>query len=192
VLATTERPVLRLAGYIAGIFGVYFLGGLLLTLGPSELIRTATSHPSGIGFDIVFIVGGLIALGFAAWVFLHRSDAAKVPNVDVRPRSAVVLGAGITAVDLPTAFPYFAAIVAILGEDVSVPYEVALLVLFNVAYVAPIIVIAVVAAVLGERAEAPLLKIRAFVTRWSPVVLAVLSLGVGIAALYAGIRGLVT
>ena len=191
VLGTTERPLWRLTGYAAGIFAVYLLGGLILTLGPSALIRTATRHPSGLGFDIALVVGGLIALGFAAWVWVHRHDEAKIPDVELRPRSAIALGAGITAVDLPTAFPYFAAIVAILDEDVSIPGEVTLLVLFNLMYVAPILLIAVVAVILGDRAEAPLLKIRAFVTRWSPVLLVVLSVAVGIAALVSGIRGLV-
>jgi len=191
VLGTTERPLWRLTGYAAGIFAVYFIGGLVLTLGPSQLIRTATNHPSGVGFDIALVVGGVIAVAFAAWVWVHRRDEAKLPDVKLQPGSALVLGAGITAVDLPTAFPYFAAIVAILGEDVSVPWEIALLVLFNLMYVAPIIVIAVVAVVLGDRAEAPLLKLRAFVTRWSPILLVVLSVAVGVAALFSGIRGLV-
>ena len=192
VLGTTERPLLRLSGYAAGIFAVYFLGGLILTLGPSELIRTATSHPEGIGFDIALVVVGLVALGFAAWVFVHRRDAAKVPDVKMRPGSALALGAGMTAVDLPTAFPYFAAVVAIVGEDLSAPVEIALLVLFNVMYVAPIVLIAVVAVALGERAERPLLRIRAFVTRWSPVLLVVLSVAVGVVALVAGVKGLVS
>jgi cytochrome c biogenesis protein CcdA len=192
VLGTTERPLLRLSGYAAGIFAVYFLGGLVLTLGPSELIRTATSHPEGIGFDIALVVVGLVALGFAAWVFVHRRDAAKVPDVKMRPGSALALGAGMTAVDLPTAFPYFAAVVAIIGEDVAPPVEIALLVLFNVMYIAPIVLIAVVAVALGERAERPLLRIRAFVTRWSPVLLVVLSVAVGVVALVAGVKGLVS
>jgi cytochrome c biogenesis protein CcdA len=192
VLGTTERPLLRLSGYAAGIFAVYFVGGLVLTLGPSELIRTATSHPKGIGFDIALVVVGLVALGFAAWVFVHRRDAAKVPDVKMRPGSALALGAGMTAVDLPTAFPYFAAVVAIIGEDLAPPVEIALLVLFNVMYIAPIVLIAVVAVALGERAERPLLRIRAFVTRWSPVLLVVLSVAVGVVALVAGVKGLVS
>jgi cytochrome c biogenesis protein CcdA len=192
VLGTTERPLLRLLGYTAGIFGVYLAGGLLLTLGPSELIRTATSHPSGVGFDIGLLVVAVIAFAFAAWVIVHRNDQAKVPDISMQPGSAVALGAGMTAVDLPTAFPYFAAIVAILGEDLSPAYEIALLVLFNLMYVAPILLIAAVAVGLGDRAEAPLLRIRAFVTRWSPLLLALLSIAVGVAALYAGVKGLLT
>jgi cytochrome c biogenesis protein CcdA len=192
VLGTTERPLLRLSGYAAGIFAVYFVGGLVLTLGPSELIRTATSHPEGIGFDIALVVVGLVAFGFAAWVFVHRRDAAKVPDVKMRPGSALALGAGMTAVDLPTAFPYFAAVVAIIGEDLAAPVEIALLVLFNVMYIAPIVLIAVVAVALGERAERPLLRIRAFVTRWSPVLLVVLSVAVGVVALVSGVKGLVS
>src|SRR4051794_5508258 len=186
VLGTTERPLWRLAAYAGGIFGVYLLGGLVLTLGPSELIRTATSRPDSTVFNAALIIAGAVAIGFAAWVFAHRRDETKIPDVAMKPGSALALGAGMTAVDLPTAFPYFAAIVAIVGEDLTAPVEIALLVLFNVMYIAPIVLIAVVAVALGERAERPLLRIRAFVTRWSPVLLVVLSVAVGAVALVAG------
>jgi cytochrome c biogenesis protein CcdA len=192
VLAATERPVWRLIGYTAGIFSVYLAGGLLLTLGPSGLIRTATNRPDSALFNVALIVAGLVALGFAVWVFLHRHDRAHVPDVNLRPGSALGLGAGMTAVDLPTAFPYFAVIVAIIGKNISVVYEIVLLVLFNVMYVLPIVVIIVIAAVLGERAAGALKKVQDLVTRWSPILLAVLSAALGAVALVAGIGGLVS
>lgn len=191
VLAATERPIWRLIGYTAGIFGVYLAGGLLLTLGPSGLIRTATNRPDSTLFNVALIVAGVVALAFAVWVFVHRHDEAKVPDVNLRPRSAVGLGAGMTAVDLPTAFPYFAVIVAIIGKNINVLSEIALLVVFNVMYVLPMVAIIVIAAVLGERAAGALTKVHDLVTRWSPVLLAVLSAGLGVAVLVIGIGGLV-
>jgi cytochrome c biogenesis protein CcdA len=190
VLATTDRPVWRLIGYTAGIFGVYLAGGLILTLGPSGLIRTATHRSDSTLFNVALLVAGLVALGFAIWVFVHRHDQAKVPDVAMRPGSALGLGAGMTAVDLPTAFPYFAVIVAIVGKDIHVLPEIGLLLLFNLMYVLPLIAIIAVAATLGDRAAEPLKKVQDFVTRWSPILLAGLSAGLGVAVLVAGISGL--
>lgn len=192
VLGTTERPLWRLAAYTAGIFAVYFLGGLVLTLGPSELIRTATQRPDSTAFDVVFLVAGLVAVAFAVWVFLNRKKETKIPDVSMHPGSALALGAGMTAVDLPTAFPYFAAIVAIIGEGLTAPAEIGALLLFNVVYILPIVAIAVVAAVLGNRAAPVLEKVRTFVTRWSPVLLSLLSLVVGLALIFSGVKGLAT
>ena len=171
---------------------MYFVGGLVLTLGPSELIRTATQRPDSTPVDVVFLVAGLVAVGFAVWVFLNRKKEAKIPDVSMHPGSALALGAGMTAVDLPTAFPYFAAIVAIIGEGLTAPAEIGALLLFNVAYIVPIVVIAVAAAVLGDRAAAFLEKVRVFVTRWSPMLLSLLSLVVGLALIFSGIDGLAT
>src|SRR5436190_3349462 len=175
VLGTTERPLWRLAAYAGGIFGVYLLGGLVLTLGPSELIRTATSRPDSTVFNAALIIAGAVAIGFAAWVFAHRRDETKIPDVAMKPGSALALGAGMTAVDLPTAFPYFAAIVAIVGKGLKVPAEIGLLVLFNAMYILPIVLIGVVVVVLGDRAEGVLVKVRGFITRWSPILLSLLS-----------------
>jgi cytochrome c biogenesis protein CcdA len=190
LLATTERPLGRMAGYIAGIFSVYLAGGLILTLGPGSLLRKALDRPESTALDVAFLVAAAAAFAFGVWVFLHRDVEAKLPDVAVRPGSAVALGAGMTAVDLPTAFPYFAAILAILGEDLANSTEVALVVLFNLMYVVPLVVIAVAAALLGERAPSFLTRVRAFVTRWSPVLLALLSVAAGGVLLFKGVTGL--
>jgi cytochrome c biogenesis protein CcdA len=192
ILAATEHPVRRLAGYAAGIFCVYLLGGLVLTLGPAELLRTALHGPGATtARDIVFIVVGLVAIGFAVWVFVHRdTDRLKDREFKIKPGSAFLLGAGITAVDIPTAFPYFGAIAAMVARDVSTSSKVGLLVLFNLMYILPILVVLGAAAVLHERARPFMARVREFVVRWSPILLSLLTLGVGIALTVDGVKGL--
>ena len=75
-------------------------------------------------------------------------------------RSSLLLGAGIMLVELPTAFPYFAAIAAILSENLSTWRELALLLLFNVLFVTPLLLILAARALLGERGVARLDRVR--------------------------------
>ena len=54
------------------------------------------------------------------------------------------LDAGIMAVELPTAFPYFGAIAAIIGSSTSLGTRVALAVAYNIAFVLPLVAVIVV------------------------------------------------
>jgi cytochrome c biogenesis protein CcdA len=90
-------------------------------------------------------------------------------------------------VELLTAFPYFAAIAMIVGSGVSAPEKVALIVLYCVVYTLPLIAIAVVFAVMGQRAEAVVRPIGDWLfTHW-PAIVAPLTAAVGIALVGFGI-----
>src|SRR4051794_22111130 len=191
VLATGRRPVPRLLLYSLGTGTTYFLGGLLLVIGPAGILHSLLHRkPTTAGY-IVEIVIGAIGIAAAVWLWTRRPGSAEkhVPT-EVSPPRAFVIGAGITLVDLPTALMYFAAIALIARADISVPEEVGLLVVFNVAYVAPLLVVTVLAGVLGPKAEPLLEKLRAFVARWGPRLLAVLTGGGGAYILAKGIAGL--
>ena len=73
-----------------------------------------------------------------------------------------MLGATITAIELPTAFPYFAAIAAVVGSGVGVGRQLFLIVLFNVCFVLPLVAIVVTLTVAGDAAKQPLAAAR----RW--------------------------
>ena len=65
----------------------------------------------------------------AALLWRHRATLARrdPPDFDPQGKSSWVLGASITAVELPTAFPYFAAIAAIVGSGLGPVRDLVLL-----------------------------------------------------------------
>lgn len=137
------------------------------------------------------IVVGLAAFAIAAWLWRRPAEqvARRLPR-DVAPRRAFVLGAGITAVDLPTALPYFGAVGLIVAAGGGLASKVVLLVVFNVAYVLPLLLIALAVAILGERADRPLARVRAFVTAWSARLLAIITAATGCYLVAVGTTGL--
>ena len=77
-----------------------------------------------------------------------ESDGQTEPH-----RPAALMGAGIAGRELLTAFPYFAAIAMIVGSGVSDVGKLSLLVLYCVVYTLPLIAIAAMIAIMGQRAE---------------------------------------
>jgi cytochrome c biogenesis protein CcdA len=191
LLATGKRPVPRLLTYTIGTGTTYFLGGLLLTLGPAVLLRTLLGHRSDRPTHIAEVAVGVGALLVAAWLATRKPEsvAGRVPT-DLRPSRSLLLGAGITVVDLPTALMYFGAIAIIAAADIHTIERVVLLAMFNVAYVAPLIAIVVAVAALGRRAERVLVRARDVVERWSHWFLAAITAGSGVYLIVIGIRGL--
>ncbi len=93
--------------------------------------------------------------------------------------SALIAGASIAAIELPTAVPYLAVIAAIDASSAGVPQEIGLVALYNVVFVLPLLAIVVVLLVAGERADPWLQKGGAWLQRRWPLVLASLLLLVG-------------
>jgi Sap-like sulfolipid-1-addressing protein len=96
------------------------------------------------------------------------------------------MGAGIAGLELLTAFPYFAAIALIVGSGVSDLGKLSLLVLYCLVYALPLIVIALIIAVMGERAERILRPVGDWLSAHWPVVVAPLTAAFGIAVLAYG------
>src|SRR3954454_268936 len=191
LLAAQPHPVPRLLAYTFGTALTYFLGGLIVTLGPAQLLDTLLHHHSGTRTYIAEIVVGVGALGVAAWLWTRPAEkiARRLPD-EVRPRHALGVGAGITLVDLPTALMYFGAIAIIVAAEATVAAQIGLLVIFNVAYVVPLLAITALVGILGDRASAVLARLRDFVMRWSTRLLAMITGGSGCYLIFLGIKGL--
>jgi hypothetical protein len=101
-----------------------------------------------------------------------------------------VLGASITAVELPTAFPYFAVIAAIVGADFDVVRDLTLLLLFNVCFVFPLLLILGTLTFAPEKSEQVLAVARSFLQRHWPAVLAGLALAAGLFVVLLGVTGI--
>jgi cytochrome c biogenesis protein CcdA len=174
----------RLAGFTAGVFCVYLLGGIILTLGPARALPQPGRHTR---YLLETALGGALVL-FAAGAWLMRGRVARhlAREEDRVGHSPVLLGAGIMLVELPTAFPYFAAIASIAAADRSALVEIALLVLFNAAFIAPLLAMLGLVSASGESGSLLLERVRAWLERRAPVFLPVVILVIAVALLLAG------
>jgi cytochrome c biogenesis protein CcdA len=196
VLATGERGSGRhdVSRFLLGVFGVYLLGGLLIALGPGELVLDLVPKPSPRAGQILEIIAGVVLLAGAGLLWRHRATLAEKQLMAAsgsKPRPSLILGATITALELPTAFPYFAAIAAVVGSGQSIIHQVLLLVLYNVCFVAPIIGIYATLALAGERAEVYLARARAVLQKHWPLLLAVVALIAAGFTIFLGVTGLI-
>jgi cytochrome c biogenesis protein CcdA len=193
-LATDQRNARgQVMQFTLAVFVVYLVGGLAVALGPGELLLHLVPHPRP-GLKYLFeIIGGVVLLTLSAvlWTFRKLLVGRQLPEVHTDGRSSALLGATITAVELPTAFPYFAAIAAVVGSGFGVWHQVFLILIFNVAFVLPLLAIIAILAVAGSDAQGMLVAARKWLERHWPVTLAVVGLIAGLFCVFIGITGLV-
>jgi cytochrome c biogenesis protein CcdA len=188
-LATVERPVRRIAELTGAFFAVNFVAGVLIVAGPGQLLVSLASKPGPEARHIVELVAGLALIGVAVGLFLGRTRLieSSISGTNLRAGHAWALGATIATAELPTAFPYFAALAAVIGSDFGLPRQLALVLLFNVVFVAPLIVIMGAVEFGGERAERRLRQGGDWIRRHWPLVFASVALVVGL--VLAGLGG---
>ncbi|HTP22826.1 MAG TPA: GAP family protein [Solirubrobacteraceae bacterium] len=192
-IATGRHRVWRVAQFTIGVFSVSFAGGVVLTIGPGRLLLGLVPHPQGTVRHVIELVAGVALLVLAAAIFVGRRSLARreLPGRSGGGGSAFVTGASIAAIELPTAAPYFAVIAGIVASSASVSQEIGLLLLYNVAFVVPLVAIIAVMLLAGSRADPWLQKGGAWLQHRWPVVLASLLLFVGSVLAILGGSGLV-
>jgi cytochrome c biogenesis protein CcdA len=191
-LATGKHARSQVAEFTFGVFAVYLLGGLAIALGPGQLILSLFPHPDAEDRYVLEIVAGVAMVTGAAflWSYRNRLAARDVPTPNPEGRSSGWLGAVITAVELPTAFPYFAAIAAIVGSGLGVARQLMLLLLFNVCFVLPLIGIVATLTFAGDRAGRLLASARQKLEAHWPAALAAIALLAGVFVILLGASGL--
>ena len=133
-LATGEHPRERVIQFTVGVFVVYFVGGAAIALGPGELLLSLVPHPSHTTRYVLEVVAGaaIVIGGVFLWFHRTRLGEREPPDISGGGRGTWLLGATITIVELPTAFPYFAVIAAIVGSGLGPVRQLTLLLIFNV------------------------------------------------------------
>jgi cytochrome c biogenesis protein CcdA len=191
--ATGAGAVRALAGFIAGVFFTNLAAGVAIALGPGRFLTRVVSKPSPHLLHLIELAAGLALLVLAAILWrTRRRLGAHVTRVSARlDRSALVVGAGLMLVELPTALPYFAVIAAVADSSEPALHQVLVLAIFNAAFVLPLLLILGFRAVAGRRAAAWLEGLRAKLDRWIATLVPVLVLVLAIALIAAGAYGLV-
>jgi cytochrome c biogenesis protein CcdA len=179
------------AGFTLGVFAVSLAGGLALTFGPGQALLTRMSKPSPHTVHLIELVAGGAALPAAAALWHARAHfAARLARTQPSSRSALLLGAGIMAVELPTAVPYFAAIAAIVESGHSDSTQIVLLLLYNAAFIAPLVLLLLILALTGSRGVQIAARARVQLDLWAPRIAPAALVVASIVLLALGLHGL--
>ena len=191
-LAAGEGARRQVAEFTLAVFAVYLLGGVAIALGPGELLLTLIPRPGRhLSYLLEVVAGGaMLTAAVFLWGYRNRLAEREPPDPRLRGRSSALLGATITAVELPTAFPYFAAIATVVGADLDVGRVVFLLVVFNVCFIAPLLGILATLTFAGPDAQRLLSNGRERLEKRWPAVLAILALLAGLIVTLLGVTGL--
>ena len=160
------------ATFTLGVFAVSFAGGLALTFGPGQALLARVSKPSPHTVHLIELVAGGAALPAAAvlWSVRARVAARLAGGKEPSGRSAWLVGAGIMAVELPTAVPYLAAIAAIVESGHTDMTQILLVLVYNVVFVAPLILLFAVLTLAGARGAQIAARARLLLDHWAPRV----------------------
>jgi cytochrome c biogenesis protein CcdA len=171
--ALGQHPRRDVAEFTLGVFAVSTAGGLLLLLGPGRYLARHVHKPTPHTIHVVELIAGFAVLALAAilWLVRHHLRRPLARRGESGHRSALALGCGIMAVELPTAFPYFAAVAAIVGAHGNLATQILLLLLYNAVFVAPLVAVLGLVVVAGERGAAIAEVARAALQQHLPVLL---------------------
>jgi cytochrome c biogenesis protein CcdA len=193
-LATGTSRVARVTAFTAGVFTVNLVAGVLLAVGPGRLLVELFPHPRPVVTHVLELVAGLalIAAALALWLARRRLAARELAMRGGGRRSALIAGASIAAIELPTAAPYLGVIALTAASTASAAQTVGLLALFNAGFVLPLLAIIAVLLVAGDRADPLLDRWGQWLRRRWPLVLGGLFLLAGAGLAVAGAVGLLT
>jgi cytochrome c biogenesis protein CcdA len=184
----------RLLHFTLGVFTVYLAGGMVLVLGPGHALLSIVSRPGRRETHMIELVLGGVALAAAVVLGFRRDRVARRVLAHERRTagSSFALGAAIMSVELPTAFPYFAVVATVIGSDQSLARQLVLIVIFNVAFIAPLAAISVLRFLAGPSAERPLASVRARLDRHTGALVAGVTAVLAVALLLVGAVGVLT
>ena len=177
-LLLTPRPVFRTATFLAGAGLAYFAGGALLYLGLGAVFERVLDYLSGLWLHLLLVGGGVRMVGAAVWMDRSppREDASGKGRVkNLNPALTFLIGANVTASDLPTAFPLIAAVERMTSAGLEIPAALAALALYVAVYALPLFLLLAGYLLLRGR-SAPLLRsAERIMNRWSrPVTIGAL------------------
>ncbi len=173
VLLGGPNPLFRSAALITGIFVTYLAFGLLVLFGLQQVFDWVNAYALRVWKDpyteeLIFqIVIGLALVGFGLRIVIARKNESQNEELTATTAwQAFITGAGLTIVGLPGAVPYLAAIDLILRSDLPFAQSVLALVVYSIAFVAPLVALVVLSLVSGARSQRLLIVVKDFFDRW--------------------------
>lgn len=149
-----QRAPARVVVYIVAIFVTYLTLGTVMMSGVEALLPSVRTLTGG---RLGYIVQSLIGLGMLVYALRAPTTATSGPPVE--PHAATyaalaLLGVTITAMELPTAVPYFGAIALLTAAHLRAAEWLLLLVVYNAIFVLPPLLLLLGHILAGRRLEA--------------------------------------
>ncbi len=133
-----SRVLVQVVVYLGAIFLTYFALGVMMLLGIDALLPSLSEVLRG---RIGLVAQSLVGLAMLVYSLTASTDHAPtrvVPRPSASTYAALaVLGISVTAMELPTAIPYFAAIALITEAALPIEAWAPLLGLYNLIFVLP-------------------------------------------------------
>ncbi len=118
----------------------------------------------------------------------EREATKKIKSVS--PLSLVLLGVGATISELTSALPYFAFLAIIFNHQLSLLQLTSILVLYNIIYMLPLIVLYFVYIKSKDRFDRLYAVIKSQITKWSNILAPTFAGGVGAVLVYHSLLSL--
>ena len=181
-----DRSVAKFAG---GVFTVNVIGGVAIVLGPGRFLLSLAPHLGSRTTHRLELAAGALLLVAAVVLWLRR-PCPRPATHERSPHAAFLVGATIALAELPTALPYFVVIVAVIRAQGGIASTVALLSVYQVLYLTPVLAISVLSrhasradgAARGER-------LRTLLVRYENRLVAAVLFFVGVVLLVLGQSG---
>ncbi len=153
-LLSRERVSAQVVVYVAAIFLTYLTLGVLMMVGSAALLP---SLPIDSESKLAFIAQGLLGLAMLVYAIRAPATAGAAPRAEpgaTTYAALALLGVTVTAMELPTAVPYFGAITLLTSAGLPLAAWLPLLVLYNTIFVLPPVLLLVGHVAFGPRLNA--------------------------------------
>ena len=179
VAVGTSRPYANSTALIAGHTAAYFLSGIVIALGLTQ-ITARLNNPLPVDYVVELLLGLLLL-----WAALATRDGTaseeKTPEAELTPAFCFGYGAVVNFIGVPFALPYFAAVDQILKADLSVESSLLVLAYYNLAYAIPFLLVPLFVALIGDSSKPVLDKINDVIVSVVDKIMPLLLLLLGIA-----------
>lgn len=167
LLLATPAPGRKVAIYVATVFTVYLLLGVVLMLG-LDLVSDALSDwlNSDFAYGLQLIIG-TVMLAYAL-IAPDKATSSEAPKpINFSTTALIVLGLTVTLLEAPTAIPYLAAVGILGSSELPVAVWVPVLVAYNLIFVTPPLLLLLLQRVLGARVQGWFVRLGAWLKRSS-------------------------
>ena len=144
----------QVAVYVAAIFLTYLTLGAAMMLGVDALLPSLRTAGGG---RVGFILQGIVGLALLLCAIRAPAAARSAPSVEPRAGTypaLALLGVAVTAMELPTAVPYFGAIALLTNAGLRLAQWLPLLVVYNAVFVLPPVLLLAGQIAFGRRMDA--------------------------------------